>query len=101
METIPPTEHEKVMLDRIRSLFDDDSVELYGSRLSAAVARVWGGMVDEVVVWGVTSLLGESFQLYSHTLALNDDAGLTLSSSASSPLSSAPEMDDDMESEFE
>lgn len=52
METIPPTEHEKVMLDRIRSLFDDDSVELYGSRLSAAVARVWGGMVDEVVVWG-------------------------------------------------
>jgi hypothetical protein len=52
METIPPTDEERHMLDKIRSLFDDDSVELYGSRLSAAVARIWGGMVDEVVVWG-------------------------------------------------
>ena len=52
MDTIPPTDDELLVLRRIRSLFDDDSVELYGSRLSAAVARVWGGMVDEVVVWG-------------------------------------------------
>lgn len=100
METIPPTFEEQAVLDKIRSLFDEDSVELYGSRLSAAVARVWGGMVDEVVVWGVTSLLGESFKIHSHTLALNDDAGLTLSSSASSP-SSYPEMDEDMGSELD
>jgi hypothetical protein len=52
METIPPTVEEQAMLNKIRSLFDEDSVELYGSRLSAAVARVWGGMVDDVVVWG-------------------------------------------------
>lgn len=52
METIPPTNDERAMLEKIRSLFDDDSVELYGSRLSAGVARIWGGMVDEVVVWG-------------------------------------------------
>jgi len=48
----------------------------------------------------VTSLLGESFKIHSHTLALNDDAGLTLSSSASSP-SSSPEMDEDMGSELD
>jgi hypothetical protein len=52
METIPPAVEEQAMLNKIRSLFDEDSVELYGSRLSAAVARVWGGMVDDVVVWG-------------------------------------------------
>lgn len=51
-ESDPPTEEEEAMLTKIRNLFDDDSVELYGSRLSAAVAMVWGGMVDEVVVWG-------------------------------------------------
>ncbi|KAA8892645.1 fungal-specific transcription factor domain-containing protein [Sphaerosporella brunnea] len=100
MDTIPPTAEEQAMLSKVRSLFDEDSVELYGSRLSAAVARVWGGMVDEVVVWGITNLLGESFKLHSHTLALNDDAGLTMSSSASSPASS-PEMDEDMESELD
>jgi len=85
MDAVPPTEEERAMFDKIRTLFDDDSVELYGSRLSAAVARVWGGMIDDVVVWGITNLLGESFKLHSHTLALNDDSGLTLSSSASSP----------------
>lgn len=51
-ETCPPNEEEEAMLCRLRTIFDDDSVELYGSRLSAAVARIWGGMVDEVVVWG-------------------------------------------------
>ena len=48
----PPSEEEEAMLIKLRTIFDDDSVELYGSRLSAAVARIWGGMVDEVVVWG-------------------------------------------------
>jgi hypothetical protein len=53
IDTVPPTEEEQAMLEKIRALFDDDSVELYGSRLSAAVARVWGGMIDDdVVVWG-------------------------------------------------
>ncbi|CCX31284.1 fungal-specific transcription factor domain-containing protein [Pyronema domesticum] len=100
METMPPNEEERDMFEKIRALFDDDSVELYGSRLSAAVARVWGGMLDDVVVWGITSILGESFKIHSHTLALNDDSGLTLSSSASSP-SSSPEMDEDLLSDAE
>jgi hypothetical protein len=54
---IPPTEDEQAALTKIRSLFDDDSVEMYGSRLSAAVARVWGGMIDEVTVWGYVDSL--------------------------------------------
>lgn len=48
----PATEEEMVMYNKIRALFDDDSVEIYGSKLSSTVARLWGGMLDEVVVWG-------------------------------------------------
>lgn len=47
----------------------------------------------------VTSLLGESFKIHSHTLALEDDSGMTMSSSASSP-SSSPDLDEDMEPEM-
>ncbi|KAI5806979.1 fungal-specific transcription factor domain-containing protein [Geopyxis carbonaria] len=94
----PATEEEQAMLNKIRSLFDDDSTELSGSKLSAAVARVWGGMIDEVNVWGITRILGESFKLHAHILSLNDDSGMTLSSSSSSP---SPETDEDMDSEME
>ncbi|TGZ80599.1 hypothetical protein EX30DRAFT_55163 [Ascodesmis nigricans] len=96
-DEIPPTEEEHAMLAKIRHLFDDDSVEMFGSRLSAAVARVWGGMIDEVVVWGITKLLGESFKIHSHTLALNDDAGMTLSSSSSPSPAPDTDMDSDMD----
>lgn len=45
----------------------------------------------------ITKLLGESFKVHSHTLALGDDMGMTMSSS-SSP---TPEAEDEMESELE
>lgn len=48
----PATEEEMSMYNRIRALFDDDSVDQYGTKLSATVARLWGSMIDEVVVWG-------------------------------------------------
>lgn len=48
----PATEEEMTMYNKIRNLFDDDSVEIYGNKLSSTVARLWGGMLDEVVVWG-------------------------------------------------
>jgi hypothetical protein len=48
----PATEEEMAMYNKIRNLFDDDSVEIYGSKLSSTVARLWGSMLDEVVVWG-------------------------------------------------
>jgi hypothetical protein len=40
------------MYNKVRNLFDDDAVELYGDKLSSTVARVWGSMLDGVVVWG-------------------------------------------------
>lgn len=94
-ESIPPTEEEAAMLSKVRTLFDDDSVELYGSRLSAAVARIWGGMVDEVVVWGITKLMGESFKLHSHSLAIDEDIGMT-PTAASTPSSTTGAEDDEM-----
>ena len=46
------TDEELAMYNRVRNLFDDDAVEMYGSKLSSTVARVWGSMLDGVVVWG-------------------------------------------------
>lgn len=48
----PADEEELAMYNKVRNLFDDDSVDVYGSKLSSTVARVWGSMLDEVVVWG-------------------------------------------------
>ncbi|KAH6624274.1 hypothetical protein B0J18DRAFT_173363 [Chaetomium sp. MPI-SDFR-AT-0129] len=48
----PATEEELVMYNRIRQLFDKDVDETYVAHLSSVVARLWGSMLDEVVVWG-------------------------------------------------
>lgn len=48
----PATAEEKVMYQKLRSLFDDDTVDGFGQKLSSTVARLWGSMIDEVVVWG-------------------------------------------------
>ncbi|RDL39751.1 C2H2 and C2HC zinc finger [Venustampulla echinocandica] len=69
----PATEEEMAMYNKIRNLFDDDSVEVYGNKLSSTVARVWGGMLDQVVVWGVTKLMGESFSLHAQALVGYED----------------------------
>jgi hypothetical protein len=46
------TDEEVQMYSKVRNLFDEDAVEMYGSKLSSTVARVWGSMLDGVVVWG-------------------------------------------------
>lgn len=48
----PATDEERVMYQKLRSLFDDDTVDGFGQKLSSTVARLWGSMIDEVVVWG-------------------------------------------------
>lgn len=48
----PATEEELVMYNKVRQLFDKDLDETYISHLSSIVARLWGSMLDEVVVWG-------------------------------------------------
>jgi hypothetical protein len=48
----PQTPEEHTMYQKLRNLFDDDSVDGASSKLSSTVARLWGSMIDEVVVWG-------------------------------------------------
>jgi hypothetical protein len=48
----PATDEELAMYNKVRNLFDDDGVDTYGSKLSSTVAKLWGSMLDEVVVWG-------------------------------------------------
>ncbi|KAF2452615.1 putative transcription factor TDA9 [Lineolata rhizophorae] len=76
------TEEEFAMYKKLRNLFDDDSVDIYGSKLSSTVARLWGSMIDEVVVWGITKLMGEAFKLHSQALVGYED---TVSSRSGSP----------------
>ncbi|KAK4505208.1 hypothetical protein PRZ48_003171 [Zasmidium cellare] len=70
----PATEEETAMYQKLRSLFDDDTVDGFGNKLSSTVARLWGSMIDEVVVWGITKLMGESFKLHSQALIGYEDA---------------------------
>ncbi|KIV87708.1 hypothetical protein, variant [Exophiala sideris] len=62
------TDEELAMYMKVRGLFDDDAVEANGSRLSSTVARVWGTMLDGVVVWGISKTMGESFKLHAQAL---------------------------------
>ena len=48
----PATEEELVMYNKVRQLFDKDLNDTYVVHLSSIVARLWGSMLDEVVVWG-------------------------------------------------
>jgi hypothetical protein len=47
-----PTEEEQAMYNKVQSLFEQEPAGAYDSRVSATVARLWGSMLDEVVVWG-------------------------------------------------
>jgi len=64
---------ERVMYRRIESLFASDD-EFEEGKLSSTVARAWGSMIDEVVVWGIASLMGESFKHHSIALRGYEDA---------------------------
>lgn len=48
----PATQEELAMYNKIRQLFVKDLEEGYMTQLSSIVARLWGSMLDEVVVWG-------------------------------------------------
>ena len=47
------TDEELAMYNKVRNLFEDDMGD--GFTLSSVVARVWGSMLDGVVVWGYVS----------------------------------------------
>ena len=48
----PATAQELDMYNKVRNLFDDEVADARKATLSSTVARLWGGMLDEVVVWG-------------------------------------------------
>jgi hypothetical protein len=48
----PATQEELAMYNKVRQLFIKDIDDSYMSQLSSIVARLWGSMLDEVVVWG-------------------------------------------------
>ncbi|KAG5936434.1 hypothetical protein E4U53_000236 [Claviceps sorghi] len=80
----PATQEELAMYNKVRQLFAKDLDERYMSQMSSIVARLWGSMLDEVVVWGITRLMGESFKLHSQALiGYVDD--LEAASDASTP----------------
>jgi len=78
------TEEELAMYNKVRLLFDKDLDEAYATQLSSVVARLWGSMLDEVVVWGITRLMGESFRLHAQALVGYVD-DMEASSSVSTP----------------
>jgi hypothetical protein len=87
----PATEAEMAIYNKVRNLFDDDAIDAFG-KLSSTVARVWGNILDGVVVWGyvstpilpfriitnnrirITKLMGESFKLHSQALVGYEDS---------------------------
>ncbi|GMF77495.1 unnamed protein product [Aspergillus oryzae] len=62
----PATEAEMAIYNKVRNLFDDDAVDAFG-KLSSTVARVWGNILDGV-------LMGESFKLHSQALVGYEDS---------------------------
>ncbi|KAI1144579.1 fungal-specific transcription factor domain-containing protein [Hypoxylon sp. FL0543] len=63
------SEEEMAMYLKVRMLFEKDAEGAMNSQqLSSTVAHLWGSMLDEVVVWGITRLMGEAFRLHSQAL---------------------------------
>ncbi|KAG5999025.1 hypothetical protein E4U52_000019 [Claviceps spartinae] len=91
----PATSEEVVMYNKVRQLFANDLDEIYMSQMSSVVARFWGSLLDEVVVWGITRLFGESFRLHSQALASYVDHLEASSSPPSTPsmISQGPDED--------
>jgi hypothetical protein len=95
----PANEEELAMYNKLRVLFDDDSYEVFGDKLSSTVVRLWGSMIDEVVVWGyvlhancgnanvrrITKLMGEAFKIHAQALIGYDDRSRSGSPETSIP----------------
>ncbi|KAI4197257.1 MAG: hypothetical protein LQ350_006030 [Teloschistes chrysophthalmus] len=93
----PATEEELAMYNKIRNLFDDDSID---SKLSTTVARLWGDMLNDVVVWGISQVMGDSFKYYSQALVGHEDEmAIRTSPSASTPTMSSQGVTESLEIE--
>ncbi|KAK4448508.1 transcriptional regulator form adherence 5 [Podospora aff. communis PSN243] len=90
----PATQEEMVMYNRVRQLFEKDLEDPYHPQLSSIVARLWSGILDEVVVWGITRLMGEAFRLHSQALVGYVD-DVAVSPSVSTPSMTSQGADED------
>ena len=118
------TEEELGVYNRIRNLLDDGAVDAGAAKLSATVARLWGEVLEEVVVWGyvfislpflstemiliwranvshsITKVMGEAFQLHAQALSGYDDAAVSGGSATSTPtMSPAPALEAEMDTD--
>ncbi|KAF2225739.1 fungal-specific transcription factor domain-containing protein [Elsinoe ampelina] len=82
----PATPEESQMYEKLRELLKDQLVGAFDTKLSSAVARTWGAMIDEVVVWGITKLMGESFKLHAQALSGYEDAMLAGAQEQQAPM---------------
>ncbi|KDB25308.1 hypothetical protein H109_02845 [Trichophyton interdigitale MR816] len=67
------TEDELELYYKIRGLFTNELSDQH-DKLCSTVARVWGNILDGVVVWGITKLMGEAFKLHSQALVGYQDS---------------------------
>jgi len=88
------TEEELVMYNKVRELFEEEFAGVQDAKLSSIIARVWGGMMDEVVVWGITKLMGDSFRHHSQALVGYEDDIEASDVSTPSMISQGEEMED-------
>ncbi|KAK4214541.1 transcriptional regulator form adherence 5 [Rhypophila decipiens] len=87
-------EEETIMYKKVRQLFEQDLDEPYTHGISSLVARLWSSMLDEVVVWGITRIMGESFRLHSQAIQDFHPEG-PASSSVSTPSMTSQGADED------
>ncbi|KAI1000141.1 hypothetical protein K3495_g8056 [Podosphaera aphanis] len=90
------TEGESAMYHKIQTLLHEESIECHSTKLSSVVARLWGSMIDEVVVWGITKVMGDSFRLHSQALVGYEDENDA--STVSTPSMSSQGLDDNEDS---
>ena len=88
-------ETELSMYNKVRTLFEDEGLDVNG-RLGSVVARLWGDMLEEVVVWGYTFTPVMIYSMY----AGYDDA-VASGSGSETPSASSAEVDLDMASSFQ
>ena len=110
------TEDELAMYNKVRNLFDDEGMDSYTTKLSSIVAKSWGNLLGDVVVWGyvshtvrfsdlmltvyrITKLMGESFQLHAQSLSGYEDA-VAPETAGSTPTMSSRDVDLDMATTF-
>lgn len=91
----PASPEEAAMYSKVRQLLVKDHGDPCATPdLSAAVAQLWASMLDEVVVWGITRLMGHAFRCHSSAL-VGYVEDIAASSNVSTPSMTSQGADED------